>query len=72
MFGDFAGWKMDPLIESMYFLSKMGIIIPASYVSLLGGGFIVFFTPKIGEFIQLDEHFFQMGFFNHQLVININ
>ena len=25
------------------------------------------FTPKIGEMIQFDEHFFQMGWFNHQL-----
>ena len=25
------------------------------------------FIPKIGEMIQLDEHIFQMGWFNHQL-----
>ena len=25
------------------------------------------FTPKIGEYVQFDEHIFQMGWFNHQL-----
>ena len=35
----------------------------------LGGGFIfVVFTPILGEMIQFDEHIFQMGWFNHQLV----
>ena len=30
------------------------------------------FTPKIGEMMeQNDEHIFQMGWFNHQLVYNI-
>ena len=35
----------------------------------LDGGFkyVLFFTPKIGEMIQFDEHIFQMGWFNHQL-----
>ena len=27
------------------------------------------FTPKIGEVIQFDEHIFQTGWFNHQLVM---
>ena len=27
------------------------------------------FTPKIGEIIQFDEHIFQMGWFNHHLVL---
>ena len=26
------------------------------------------FTPKIGEMIQFDDHIFQLGWFNHQLV----
>ena len=26
-------------------------------------------TPNIGEMIQVDEHIFQMGWFNHQLVV---
>jgi len=26
------------------------------------------FTPNLGEMIQFDEHIFQMGWFNHQLV----
>ena len=30
----------------------------------------VIFTPEIGEMIQFDEHFFQLGWFNHQLVMN--
>ena len=30
--------------------------------------FLIMFTPKIGEMIQFDEHIFQMGWFNHQLV----
>ena len=34
----------------------------------LGGGFnYSLFSPQIGEIIQFDEHFFQMGWFNHQL-----
>ena len=37
----------------------------------LGGGFKHFiFSPLPGEMIQFDEHIFQMGRFNHQLVIN--
>ena len=33
------------------------------------GGFIFFwFLPLPGEMIQFDEHIFQMGWFNHQLV----
>ena len=35
----------------------------------LGGGFKYFsFSPLLGEMIQFDEHIFQMGWFNHQLV----
>ena len=36
---------------------------------VLGGGFkdFLFFTPKLGEMIQFDEHIFQRGWFNHQL-----
>ena len=35
----------------------------------LGGGNsnIFLFSPLPGEMIQFDEHFFQMGWFNHQL-----
>ena len=35
-----------------------------------GGNSNIFgiFTPKIGETIQFDEHIFQRGWFNHQLV----
>ena len=36
----------------------------------VGGGFKRFFifTPIPGEMIQFDEHNFQLGWFNHQLV----
>ena len=30
---------------------------------------IFLFLPLLGEMIQFDEHIFQMGWFNHQLVI---
>ena len=38
---------------------------------ILGGGnsnIFGIFTPILGEMIQFDEHIFQMGWFNHQLV----
>ena len=35
----------------------------------LGGGFkYLLFSPLFGEDFQLDEHMFQMGWFNHQPV----
>ena len=35
----------------------------------LGGGFKYFvFSPLPGEMIQFDEHIFQIGWFNHQVV----
>ena len=38
-------------------------------INWLGGGFKDFlFSPLPGEIIQFDEHIFQMGWFNHQLV----
>ena len=42
------------------------------YAQRGGGNSNIFgiFTPKIGEMIQFDEHIFQMGWFNHQLVKN--
>ena len=37
--------------------------------TLLGGGLKYLFFPSLfGEMIQFDEHIFQMGWFNHQLV----
>jgi len=42
-------------------------------IHVLGGRFkyiyFFIFTPKVGEIIQFDEHIFQMGWFNHQLVL---
>ena len=36
----------------------------------LGGGFKHFlFSPLLVEDFQFDEHIFQMGWFNHQLVV---
>ena len=32
------------------------------------GGFPIFLETAFGEMIQFDEHIFQMGWFNHQLV----
>ena len=39
----------------------------------MGGGFKYFciFTPNVGEMIQFEEHIFQMGLFNHQLVLDV-
>ena len=38
---------------------------------LLGGGFKDFlFLPLFGEDFQFDEHIFQMGWFNHHLVLD--
>ena len=44
-----------------------------SIYSILGGGlnhflFIPIYTPIPGEMIEFDEHIFQMGWFNYQLV----
>ena len=37
----------------------------------LGGGFKNFlFPPLPGEMIEFDEHIFQAGWFNHQLVVD--
>ena len=33
-----------------------------------GVNFFYMFTPIPGGMIQIDEHIFQMGWFNHQLV----
>ena len=33
---------------------------------------IFFFSPILGEMIQFDEHIFEMGWFNHQLVVICN
>ena len=38
----------------------------------MSGGFKYFlFSPLPGEIIQFDEHIFQMGWFNHQLVLDL-
>ena len=46
-----------------------GKVFQFSPTFYLGGGFKYFlFSPLPGEMIQFDEHIFQMGWFNHQLV----
>ena len=46
-------------------------MIPALFGDIyLGGGFKYFlFSPLLGEDFHFDEHIFQMGWFNHQLVM---
>ena len=42
--------------------------VPHKHQLKLGVGFkYVLFSPLPEEMIQFDEHFFQMGWFNHQL-----
>jgi len=57
-------------------LCSFGIALFESAFKLLkphlGGGFKCFlFSPLFEEIIQLDEHIFQMGWFNHQLEMYI-
>ena len=48
-------------------MSPVGcVIFPVSWV--VTTHIIFIFTPKIEEMIQFDEHIFQMGWFNHQLI----
>ena len=39
-------------------------------IYVLGGGFkhFLFSSPILGKWSNFDEHIFQMGWFNHQLV----
>ena len=56
--------------KAQHFLEKHNRAVLEAVRSFRGGGNsnIFMFTPKIGEMIQFDEHIFQMGWFNHQLV----
>ena len=58
-----GGWG-DAILEPRIWTSNLDHIVSGGfkYISL-------FFTPEIGEMIQADEHIFQMGWFNHQLVV---
>ena len=50
-------------------LNFRGVILKLK--AILGGGFKhVLFSSLLGEMIQFDEHIFQMGWFNHQLVFD--
>ena len=51
-------------------LSEAWGMVGDGHQSYLGGGFRHFlFSSLPGEMIHFDEHIFQMGWFNHQLVI---
>ena len=54
----------------MTFSTEMpgGMVMSFKKYSHLGNIFL--FSPLPGEMIQFDEHIFQMGWFNHQLVLN--
>ena len=44
-----------------------------SFKPTLGGGFqYLLFSPLLGEMMQFDEHIFQMGWFNHHLVLALS
>ena len=54
--------------HSMYFRTKWGAFLELTVH--LGGGFKYFvFSPLFGDYSHFDEHIFQRGWFNHQLVI---
>ena len=61
------------VIQLMVQKSSVGTCTTIFIRYYLGGGFKYFFifTPKIGEDSHIDEHIFQMGWFNHQPVIYI-
>ena len=50
-------------------LKKGGRTIPRHSTRWWQLKYFFIFTPKIGEDSQLDEHIFQRGWFNHQLVL---
>ena len=49
-------------VQALWWWAQVWVIV---FHSLLGGGLEY---PIPGEMIQFDEHIFQMGWFNHQLV----
>ena len=62
--------KGNPLISGKSRLVKYYNLARIVIHRFLGGGFKHFlFSPLPGEMIQFDEHIFQMGWFNHQLVL---
>ena len=52
--------------------TKIRVTTTFHTISLPGGFKHFLFLPLSGEIIQFDEHIFQMGWFNHQLVPYLN
>ena len=64
----FHTWKLNEWVAKMMGLG-ISVFPSKSYGYFLGGGLKYFlFSSLFGEMIQFDEHIFQMGWFNHQLV----
>ena len=59
--------RIDSLHKWPITATWLGALEKKTYCRLLGGGNsnMFCFTPKIGEYVQFDEHIFQMGW-NHQ------
>ena len=70
MLGVWFLWRSRAAIEIHLLEASIGVKSGEPVELYLGGGFRYFlFSPLPGEMIQFDEHIFQMGWFNHQLVI---
>ena len=61
---------VDAKMENGLYKQKHELTSAVENLSHGGGNSNIFgiFTPILGEMIQFDEHIFQMGWFNHQLV----
>ena len=78
--GDFPKWSNTSknghlgifhIRECLGMIFKIGFVFPHDF---LGGGLNDFlFSPRnLGEMIQFDKHIFQLGWFNHQLLVVIH
>ena len=64
----FHTWKLNEWVAKMMGLG-ISVFPSKSYGYFLGGGLKYFSCSSLfKEMIQFDEHIFQMGWFNHQLV----
>ena len=81
---DNGGFQKKPLIKQPYWLQKHGHWVGYRLPVNVGRWFcwecffsrwwfqIYFiFTPSWGFMIQVEEHIFQLGWFNHQLVLHL-
>ena len=65
------GPKKERMVFQAWFFRGEELVLGRVHSqSLLAGGFkyIFIFTPILGDMIQFEEHIFQLGWFNHQLV----